>query len=350
MQKTSIQWCDYSANLLKYRDASGKSVWACVKVSDGCKNCYAESTAKRWKRGGPFSLPVMKTITPFFSDDEAKKILRDKSLTGKKVFAGDMTDIFGEWVPDEIIDKHFAVFALRPDVTFQVLTKRPERMAAYIAHRTRSRPTTGILDKEILRVAESPNLSTAFIVGLEMEPLASGPFSYDEDSDWPLKNVWLGTSVENQACADERIPHLLRCSAAVRFLSVEPQLGPVDLHGAFYRARLGPNDPYKKRALIGVDWVIVGGESGPHARPFNVNWARSLRDQCGAAGVSFFLKQLGRWPVAKCPNPCHAGPCRNCGDTGLVTVHLKDSHGGNMAEWPEDLRVREFPAAVGGAK
>jgi protein gp37 len=334
MQETKIQWCDYSANLLKYRDASGKTAWACVKVSDGCKNCYAETLAHRYGRGGPYSLQQTRKVTPFFDIHEGNAILRAKKLAGKRVFIDDMTDLFGEWVSDEIIDKHFALFALRPDVTFQVLTKRPERMAAYLGQHD-----VGL--RWALRTVDVGNVE---------RPAASS----DTAVDWTrngLPNVWLGTSCEDQQRADERIPHLLKCPAAVRFLSCEPLLGPIDLtqittgpdrdgSGWDYRhwnALTGENwcDCQDFIHPIGtgpVSWVIVGGESGSKARRFDFAWGESIVKQCTAAGVPVFFKQAGS----------NAGWTDADGDWHRWPT--KDGKGGDPDEWPEDLRVREMPS------
>ena len=189
-----------------------------------------------------------------------------------------MTDIFGDWVPFELLDRLFAVFALRPDITFQVLTKRPERMAEYLLTRFRT-----------ARVSERAcMMGTADQRASLVEP---------NFRPWPFPNVWLGCSVENQQAADERIPHLLKCPAAVRFLSVEPMIGPVEFSDVSQRsdalAQLG------KKALSGIDWTIVGGESGHGARPMHPDWTRSIRDQCKAAGVAFFFKQWGEWMNAE---------------------------------------------------
>lgn len=209
MKTTKIEWCDVSANLLKYRDTrTGERVWACQKVSDGCKHCYAEAIAKRFKRGGPFDAAAMKHVEPYFDEGEAMRLLRSKKLAGKRVFVDDMTDLFGDWVPDEIIDRHFAVFALRPDVTWMVLTKRPERMAEY------QRPIGQVMRRDFVWAA--------------MRRLTDRASQQGPDQ-WPLPNVWLGTSVEDQATADARIPHLLRCPAACRMVSYEPALSSVDL-------------------------------------------------------------------------------------------------------------------------
>src|SRR5262245_8975140 len=124
MQPTSIQWTDYTSNPIKYRRKSdGKTVWGCVKVSPGCAHCYAEAIALRFDRGKVFNAANMEELEPFTDEDELRTLLTSKKLSGKRVFVGDMTDVFGEWIPDKMLDRLFAVFALRPDVTFQVLTK-----------------------------------------------------------------------------------------------------------------------------------------------------------------------------------------------------------------------------------
>lgn len=243
MKRTSIEWTDFSSNPIRFRDAAG--------------------------------------LTPFLDERELKHILNAKTVggeavSGKRAFVSDMTDVFGEWVPDEMRDRLFAVMALRPDVTFQLLTKRPERMAEYF------------------RTTRTNLIATAAGVGNHFP--------------WPLPNLWLGTSVENQATADERIPHLLATPAAVRFLSVEPLLGPVDLARVsspcgytdaphafdclshdLARGRWFEGDGERARA---VDWVIVGAESGSGRRPMAEEWAHSLVEQCAAAGVNCFVKQV----------------------------------------------------------
>lgn len=150
---------------------------------------------------------------------------------------------------------------------------------------------------------------------------------------WPLPNVWLGTSVEDQPRADQRIPHLLRCPASLRFLSCEPLLGPID----FY--------------LDGIGWVIIGGESGPGARECNIEWIRSLIEQCRESETSCFVKQVGAQPFEE-QGQCSRWP-RGTGvsfdemrEQERVTYRLKDSKGGDPAEWPEDLRVREYPTVT----
>jgi protein gp37 len=183
-------------------------------------------------------------------------------------------------VPDEWIDRVFAVMARARHHTFQVLTKRPARMAAYLRAIDADKWQEFWRDRAPYREG-NPKLGVQ-----ACEP------------QWPLPNVWLGTSVEDQATADARIPHLLATPAAVRFVSAEPLLGPVD----FYQTSAAmPNadHPWRNGPILqGIHWLIVGGESGNGARPMHPDWARSLRDQCQAAGVPFFFKQWGEWEVS----------------------------------------------------
>ncbi|MBY0456766.1 MAG: phage Gp37/Gp68 family protein [Gemmataceae bacterium] len=312
MNRTNIEWTathhpdgtvtpGLTSNPLQYRDRrTGNVVWACIKCSTGCANCYSEALAERYKRGSAFTAASMAHLEPFLDEDELRHILTARTVgklpvSGSRCFLGDMTDVFGPWVPDELLDRLFAVMALRPDVTFQVLTKRPERMADYFA--------TGPGLTRFSRIREQMYANPCAL------PVPD-PFAhpYPGQVPWPLPNLWLGTSAENQAAADARIPHLLRVPARVRFLSCEPLLGPVDLRrwlvqgycptcdmGCFVGPPGGLGcggcaDPKARRSL---NWVIVGGESGPGARPMHPAWARSLRDQCAAAGVPFFFKQWG---------------------------------------------------------
>jgi len=343
MNLTSIEWTTFTANPLKYRDASGKSVWGCVHHSPGCINCYSEALAKRYGRGGPFNVQTMNGLTPYLDEAELHKMLTAKAIkgvevSGSKCFVGDMTDIFGEWVPDELLDRLFAVFALRSDVTWQVLTKRASRMREYFANGRR---------EAVERAGES------------IKPSAS-PRHWYHVSDWnarlatwPLPNVWLGVSCEDQKRADERIPLLLQTPAAVRFISAEPLLGPLDLarlslpNGGLVHA-LGGTVVFGKTdgsCFRPIDWVIVGGESGPKARECELPWIRQIVQQCAGAGTACFVKQLGANPeiaqgCGDC-DPCLAG--QRCYQSYNVGLTLKDRKGGDMSEWPEDLRVRQFP-------
>lgn len=317
VKKTSIEWTTHSSNPIKYRDAAGKSVWGCVRKSPGCAHCYSADLAKRYGRGGAFTEAEMAGYECYIDEAELKQLLSVKRLpAGSKVFVGDMTDVFGEWVPFEFLDRLFAVFALRPDVVFQVLTKRPERMREYMG--------------ESLREYEPGawHVTRALVAGVAgRDYLGPGVWiSRPSLMPWPLPNVWLGTSVENQRWADIRIPQLLATPAAVHWVSYEPALGPVDFRTYFHESTCALqhdwtdictcSEPFEYR----VGWVVCGGESGPKARPFDVAWARSVVEQCRAAGVAVFYKQGGK--SNRCPHSSKGG-CQDC--------------------MPADLRVREMP-------
>jgi protein gp37 len=203
-------------------------------------------------------------------------------------FVNSMSDLFHKEVPAAFVAEVFATMYNAQWHTFQILTKRPERMADLLTN-ARLPWAIGAIVYDRLKRDEPEKAGI----------LSAAEITQDVMDRWPLPNVWLGTSVENQEQADQRIPHLLQCPAAVRFLSIEPLLGVVTLptinahaYGSVPQiraSRLG-----SKRAIV-LDWVIVGGESGPRARPMHPDWARSLRDQCVAAGVPFFFKQWGEW-------------------------------------------------------
>ena len=246
-----------------------------------------------------------------------------------------MTDLFGEWVTDEEIDRVFAVMALSPQHVFQVLTKRPERMREYLTE------------------PAMPGRVEAWATDLSGMVIAPG-----WPRNWPLKNVWLGVSVEDQQRAEERIPELLACPAAVRFISAEPLMGPVVLTGMdCWRGAAGldgeswEQEPVRPGHMNGLDWAIIGGESGPGARPMDVAWARSLVAQCQAAGVAVFVKQLGANPVTACEShgvtcgghkwPWNENEAQARGRE--PRPKLRSRKGGDPEEWPADLRVREFP-------
>jgi protein gp37 len=263
---SKIEWTDATWNPLRAKNPeTGKLGHHCVKISPACTHCYAASMNKR-----------LGTNLDYSSSSPAETFIDEVALfkprewkRPRKVFVCSMTDLFGEWIEQKQIDRVFAMMALCPQHTFQVLTKRPERMQAYV-----SDPET------INRV----HLETWHLL----------PDTVVMKGAWPLINVQLGVTAENLECADERIPWLLKTPAAVRFLSCEPLLGPIDL-------RLGDSfgvptaaEPCRELHWL-LHWIIAGGESGQQARPMHPDWARSLRDQCQAAGVPFFFKQWGEW-------------------------------------------------------
>ena len=260
--KNPISWCDCTWN----------PVSGCSKVSAGCTHCWAERMAKRLAgRGGyPAEHPFAVTLHP-------ERL--DEPLHWRKprmVFVCSMGDLFHPEVPDEFIASVWNRMYQASKCTFQVLTKRPERMQEWLS-RCGNGGGYGWITHDNTPPARAFD-GTGIILGLS--------------DNWPLPNVWLGTSVEDRAAADERIPHLLRCPAAVRFVSYEPALGPLDLQYAAF------NGADSIEGLEGLGWVIAGGETGPGSRPAHPDWFRSVRDQCAHAGVPFFFKQWGEWLTA----------------------------------------------------
>lgn len=245
--------------------------WFCTKCSEGCANCYAEKINFRLGNGLTYTVGNLAKIR--FELRHLAAPLRWKKPS--RVFVNSMTDLFHDAVPDSLIDAVFAAMALAPHQTFQVLTKRAQRMRNYFA---------------AADVWQRIDDAAPSIAGRRIDRTPT-----------PLPNVWLGVSVENQKRADERIPHLLETPAAVRFLSCEPLLGPLSLSGKLCDwtnddgtgSWFSPVPGKIHRRFI--HWVIAGGESGPKARPMHPDWARSLRDQCAAAGVPFLFKQWGEW-------------------------------------------------------
>ena len=271
---TKIQWTDKTWN----------PIVGCSVSTPGCKNCYAMEMAARL--GTMPNMPRYHGLTKKVNGNAVwtgevrlvESVLM-QPLKRKKptmYFVNSMGDLFHESVPDEWIDRVFAVMALCPQHTFQVLTKRADRMLEYM---------------------EAFNNEGYRLVA------AWDKIGQRGGAVWPMPNVWLGVSVEDQTRADERIPLLLDTPAAVRFVSAEPLLGPVDFSrfdvewveyfplGAPINIEFGEGESAGPK----IDWVIVGGESGPNARPMHPEWARSLRDQCAEAGVPFFFKQWGEW-------------------------------------------------------
>jgi protein gp37 len=283
--KTSIEWTERTINPIRARNrASGKVGWHCEHVTDACKFCYAEALNLRVGTQLPFKPGHFDNndVEVFFDEEMAKQLLhwRDPAM----IFVCSMTDLFGDFVMDEWIDKVFALMCLTPHHTYQILTKRPTRMQAYFQRRA-----AGVLEW-LWHYSGNDEAMVA----------------------WPPPNVWAGVSVGDQKDADDAIPRLCRVLSSVRFLSCEPLLGPIDL-------RLEHRE--------GIGWVIVGGESGKHARPCEIDNIRSIVKQCQHHKVPVFVKQLGQRPTLH-------------GFTGYPTT---DRKGGNINDFPEDLKVREWP-------
>ncbi len=316
MGDTNIEWTDKVWNC----------VTGCTKVSAGCKNCYAERMFHRPYPGRAFT------------DVQCHPERLDQPRHWRKpcrIFVNSISDLFHEVIPDRFITEIFQAMRGSPQHTFQILTKRPAQMHELLA-----------------RVKRWEGWYT--LDGEEPKGYRGNAAIMGDDENWPLPNVWLGVSVEDQKTADERIPLLLKTPAKVRFVSYEPTLGPLDFqkvpvihdpdcecnpeymcasfpgrwcavcgHAASQHLADGSNcccascpdhEWEEGQRGIGVDWVIAGSESGPEARRYDLEWFRSMRDQCKVAGTSFFMKQItlkGR----------------------KISMHY----------WPKDLRVREFP-------
>lgn len=258
---------------IEWTDATWNPVRGCSRVSEGCRNCYAERVAARFSgpgmpyeglatigKNGPRWTGQVRFIGEHLADP-----LRWRRP--RRIFVNSMSDLFHDGVTDEQIAAVFGVMSAASHHTFQVLTKRPERMRRFMA------------------ADDGPDLVAAACAELDRVGFNRGCGSAFEPDEWPPRNVWLGVSVEDQATADERIPHLLETPAAVRFLSVEPMLGPVDFTKVPGFNRVGLE--------LSSRWVICGGESGPGARPMQPEWVRAIREQCRIAAVPFFFKQWG---------------------------------------------------------
>ena len=272
---TSIEWTD----------AVWNPVTGCSKVSEGCRHCYAETFAARLRAMGQpkYRRGFRVTLHPETLGDP----LRWRKP--RRVFVNSMSDLFHRDVPDWFLDDAFSVIGASPAITFQALTKRSRRMRDYMG--AAGNPYVRAMNRAI--GGKGPFAGTR--IGGLVDVIGKAP--------WPPPNLWLGTSVEDQRTADERIPLLLETPAAVRWISAEPLLGEIRLR------YLSPSGARRVNALIGyefrvdgsmlectcprLDWVVCGGESGPGARPMDPAWARSLRDDCAECGVPFFFKQWG---------------------------------------------------------
>lgn len=324
-----------TATKIEWTEATWNPIVGCSLASPGCTNCYAMGFAGRIEAANAVTHSTARVAREY--DGTTRRVNGKAVWTGKLALADDhkltsplrrkkpttyfvnsMGDLFHEDAPDEWIDKVFAVMALAPQHTFQVLTKRSARMREYLeqlgrnAERDRANELPATWQT---RLAESvpagkwrisrADAARSLGVAIKMEGDQSTP-------RWPLPNVWLGVSTEDQRRADERIPDLLATPAAIRFISAEPLLGPIDLtelddglkDDLHLRIDAFTGDVSDGHDLItGVfdtpdpklDWVIAGGESGADARPTHPDWIRALRDQCADAGTPFFFKQWGAW-------------------------------------------------------
>ena len=313
-EKSKIEWTDATWNPTR----------GCSLVSEGCRNCYAMRVAHRFNGVGQPYEGLTNENGKWNGNIRLVPEKLDEPLRWKRarmVFVDSMSDLFHDDVPFEFIDRVFAVmnmtrfqlplpadpYQAKRWHTYQLLTKRPKRMAEYLDSRSPRHYRNGehplFKHRDLARGKGSALMNSSAVLS------------------WPLPNVWLGVSVEDQATADERIPHLLKCPAAVRFLSAEPLLGAIDLRQVSQLQSGHKLGHY-------IDWVIVGGESGHGARPCDALWVHSIVEQCRAASVPCFVKQLGSNSVLA--DASNRQP-------------WKDKKGGDAEEWPEKLRVREWP-------
>lgn len=359
MKTTKIQWADATFN-----------PWiGCTKVSPGCKNCYAENTTRArvlrsqgqetWGKGAKRSRTSAATWRQPLkwnkkAGDDVLNYLSEVPLHDEgqlapyvrpRVFPS-LCDWLDDEVPIEWLGDFLQLIHDTPHLDWLLLTKRPENWR-----------------KRLTQVRE---------IALESERWVLHRFVHEwmERLDkLPPHQIWIGTSVEDQQRADERIPALLKIRAKLRFLSLEPLLRPLELDKWFWDlpepiCEGCPKDvdcecgfkTAKENGRISIDWVIFGGESGHGARPCNIEWIRDGVKQCQSAGVAAFAKQLGENIISRndagfegeskteWPMDTHWAELDPAEYQGApVRVHLKDKKGGDMAEWPEDLRVREFP-------
>lgn len=333
---------------IEWTDATWNPVTGCTRVSAGCDHCYAVGMTARLEgmsKSAAGNANQRDVLGKKYAGLTVLNRKGERHFNGKvrthddalpiplgwkkpaRIFVNSMSDLFHKDVPFDFIDKVFAVMALCPQHTFQILTKRADRMAKYFSFEDDRGDVFSRISWQAGLLAESVGRPDDF---------AGMP--------WPLPNVWLGASVENQPAANKRIPQLLSVPAAVRFLSCEPLLGPVHIDEilvpfgddggqAVICPLTGEWAPSEPPPVSGVlHWVITGGESGPGARPCNVEYIRAVRDQCRDAGVPLFIKQLGALPYAD-----------KGGKSFIENLDTRDRKGGDWDEWPADLRVREFP-------
>ena len=337
---------------IAWTDVTWNPVRGCARVSEGCRNCYAERMAARFCGPGQ----------PY--EGLAHRVAGEARWTGqvrlvpeklgeplrwrrpRKVFVNSMSDLFHESLSDVQIASVFGVMAAASRHTFQVLTKRPGRMLAWAAWAAQQ-------GEELLAsVGEPPPSGSpvggALAVLTGEDALGRCGFATACHASWPLPNVWLGVSVEDQRTADERIPLLLQTPAAVRWVSYEPALGPVffgmwllgthrPCHGCT------PDGAFCGGHYVGpaLDWVVVGGESGSRARVFDLAWASSVVDECRAARVPVFVKQLGARPITSVTGEFRTH--RGNRQVAFRGPKLASPSGSDPEEWPKRLRVREWP-------
>lgn len=326
MTTTTIAWTDMAWNPLR----------GCSRVSEGCRNCYAEGIAARFSGAGLAYEGLGKFVVLQDGSKDARWTNRvvtvPKKLTDplhwrrpRRVFVNSMSDLFHPQVPFSFIAAVFGVMAMCQQHTFQVLTKRPEVAADFFAWLTDENPSATLLHHAVHNGVQANQISRGVLA----------------KSRWPLHNVHLGVSVENQQAANERVPVLLQLPAHVRWVSYEPALEYVDFHaiqipgsteGLCFSALVEQHDDRYGSSRTLLDWIVIGGESAHGARPFEVTWIDRLFEQTQDTDCTVFPKQLGAKPTL------HGVP-----------MILNDAAGSDPSEWPERLRLQRGPHDGGQA-
>lgn len=339
--KSDIQWTDATFN----------PTLGCDYESPGCANCYAVNSVHRMAGNpnvkisnankGLTRLPMEgKGGGPRWVGDG--RFLAERLAVpvrwreGRRIFVNSLSDLFLDDFSNEEIAAVFGVMAAAPQHTFQVLTKRAGRLVAWFnwfnEWRHPKRHIRPALAEHAAVLAEERGHRDVADVLYKAANKVAGL------GDWPLRNVWMGVSVESQPYAESRIPMLLRIPAAVHFISAEPLLGPLDLerwmpggwatgNGCRLCGFMTSQSNHQEHCQVPhLQWIIAGGESGNKARPCHLDWLRGIVRQAKAGGVPLFMKQLGDWPMGFSGLPASFGP-----------------KGENFEQWPEELRVREFP-------
>lgn len=324
---SSIEWCD----------ATWTIAVGCTRVDHRCDRCYAIPFVHRNLHASHEGLTKLRpkdAKRPGVDWNGTVRVLPERLgdplrwRKPRRVFVGSMTDLFHPAIPFEYIAAVFGVMAACPQHTFLVLTKRPERAREFFDHIFGLESCAETVAGEGERHGVIWDARGAEAFRYPQMPLN---LAKRRAFDWPLRNVHLGVSVSDQATADAAIPVLLECPARVHWVSYEPALGPVDFHlDAVWSSTSGNGQGFRS---VGdrLRWIVIGGESGPGARPFNTAWARSVLDQCRFYPTRVFVKQLGSRP-------------ETLDDSDIpLPLHLHDRKGGDMLEWAADLRVRDTP-------
>lgn len=347
-ENSKIQW---TWTEIAWTDDTWNGWIGCAKVSPGRANCYAEvSTPTRMARTNKatFEAPLGWNGKPWICDAcgtaqalpsicpecwSQEKVGTATGFHRRRVFSLSLGDWLDPDVPIDWLAEMLNVIHRCPHLDFLLLTKRPENFVTRVLH----------AGMEMMGCFDGQKSTKPEALPTVTENVIESVLGWSKGETFP-PNVWIGTTCEDQTRADERIPHLLRIPAKIRFVSYEPALGPVDFEFAL---------PWKHAEIYNpiidkyVNWVIVGGEIGAHARPFNLQWARDTVMQCADAGATCYVKQLGSHPIID-EAPPHGWPIGTVlgvgAKTGLGRPILRDKNGGDMSEWPIDLRVRQFPA------